>query len=120
MEDMLERTSGLLSDLTLVAAVVVGPSHEQAASARCKLWASALDSPCSSWCSPTAPSRSARSSSPRTGRRAPRRRLAALAREVVGHLLSGAANLRSEWGQQLDRVLAPLVLPDRDGDGRGE
>ncbi len=31
MEDMLERTSGLLSDLTSYAAVVMGPSHESAA-----------------------------------------------------------------------------------------
>jgi heat-inducible transcriptional repressor len=30
MEDLLERTSGLLSDLTSYAAVVVGPSHETA------------------------------------------------------------------------------------------
>jgi heat-inducible transcriptional repressor len=30
IEDMLERTSSLLSDLTSYAAVVVGPSHEQA------------------------------------------------------------------------------------------
>jgi heat-inducible transcriptional repressor len=31
MEDMLERTSGLLTDLTSYAAVVVGPGHESAA-----------------------------------------------------------------------------------------
>jgi heat-inducible transcriptional repressor len=31
MEDMLERTSGLLSDLTSYAAVVVGPGHDSAA-----------------------------------------------------------------------------------------
>ncbi|HXW38697.1 MAG TPA: heat-inducible transcriptional repressor HrcA, partial [Acidimicrobiales bacterium] len=31
MEDMLERTSGLLSDLTSYAAVVVGPTHDPAA-----------------------------------------------------------------------------------------
>ncbi len=61
---MLERATGLLSELTSYAAVVVGPSHETATIRSVQLVGPvAPHVRCSSSCSPTAPSRSAPSSS---------------------------------------------------------
>ena len=61
---MLERTSGLLADLTDCTAMVVGPSHESAAIRSVHSWAWARGSLWWSWCWPTVPSRSSPSSSP--------------------------------------------------------
>ena len=79
IEQMLERTSGLLADLTDCTAMVVGPSHESARpSARSSWWGSVRVWPSWWWCWPTARCRSSRSSShedvdeaPGRGRRPP-------------------------------------------------
>jgi len=107
MEDMLERTSGLLSDLTSCAAVVVGPSHEQAAirsvqlvglSPRLALLVVVL--------ADGAVEKRSVELAEDSGAELLAAASAALAREVVGHLLSGAANFAPSGDQQLDRVLA--------------
>jgi len=109
---MLERTR-LLSDLTSCAAVVVGPSHEQAAiRSRCSCGLS-LDSPCSSWCSPNGAVESRSVELAET--RAPELLApppAALAREVVAHLLSGRGRTSLRVGTSSSTGCSPpLVLP---------
>ena len=55
METVLERATGLLSELTSYAAVVVGPSHETATIRSVQLVGlSSHARACWSWCSPTA------------------------------------------------------------------
>ena len=66
IELMLERTSGLLADLTDCAAMVVGPSHESAGIRSVQLVGLGPAWPCWWWSWPTVPSRSSRSSSPKT------------------------------------------------------
>ena len=65
IEMMLERTSGLLADLTDCTAMVVGPSHESAAIRSVQLVGAGPSRwPSWWWCWPTERSRSSRSSWP--------------------------------------------------------